>query len=408
MKALHRICAGPGLAAQVGLDEGVRAEGQAARMTRNVGDAVMPCRRSSARAVLATFRLILVVVATGVMLSACGSVEKTTKSSAPVSPMATSSTASPSSPNAVGSSDSTSARDVNIVHDVRYMTQRPGWIPSTLDVYAPKDGGPWPLVVMLHGAGLTRDWLTEWALKAAQRGAVVFVPDWGLADWQVPDPATLSPKRLSVTCAQGHRDLAAVVRFARGSAARYGGDKSRLTLFGHSAGANEAVMEAFSGVAASEGGLNGTGSTVPDALVLLDPDLLLAGDPMWDQYLASRPEILQLLTPWQYVDRRVDFTISVICSGDPALTRPARHIWGKDSWLGVRDPSGDLRRGLQRVGAFRGGRFVNDGALKLLVKRLRAAGDEASYIQLTDSTHTVLGDRGMESLLNSLVPNTQP
>jgi hypothetical protein len=74
----------------------------------------------------------------------------------------------------------------------------------------------------------------------------------------------------------------------------------------------------------------------------------------------------------------------------------------------VRDPSGELRHGLQEVGAFRGGRFVNDGALKLLVQRLRAAGDEATYVQLTDSTHTVLGERGMESLLNALVPRTQP
>jgi hypothetical protein len=143
-------------------------------------------------------------------------------------------------------------------------------------------------------------------------------------------------------------------------------------------------------------------------LVLFDPDLLLAGDPVWNEYLAADPGILRVLTPWQHVKRRVGFPVTVIGSGDPALTRPARNIWAGNSWLAVRDPSGDLRRGLQEVGAFRGGRFVNDGALKLFVKRLRAAGDEATYVQLTDSTHTVLGDRGMESLLNALVPRTQP
>jgi acetyl esterase/lipase len=300
------------------------------------------------------------------------------------------------------------AQDLQIVRDVRYMAQRTGWAPAMLDVYAPKLGGPWPLVVMLHGGGLPRYWLTGWAVKAAQRGAVVFVPDWGLTNTLLPDPATFSSKRLRLTSIQGHGDLAAVVRFARGTATRYGGDPARLTLFGHSAGANEAAMEAFSGVAASKGGPKGAGSTVPDALVLFDPDLLLAGDPVWNEYLAADPAIFRVLTPWQYVDRRVGFPITVIGSGDPILTRPAPNIWARDSWLAVRDPSGDLRRGLGKVGALRGGQFINDGALRLLVRRLRAAGDEATYVQLTDSTHTVLGDRGMESLLNTLVPRTQP
>jgi acetyl esterase/lipase len=300
------------------------------------------------------------------------------------------------------------AQDLQIVRDVRYMAQRTGWTPAMLDVYAPKHGGPWPLVVMLHGGGLPRYWLTGWAVKAAQRGAVVFVPDWGLTNTLLPDPATFSPKRLRMTSVQGHGDLAAVVRFARGTATRYGGDPARLTLFGHSAGANEAAMEAFSGVAASKGGLKGAGSAVPDALVLFDPDLLLAGDPVWNEYLAADPGILRVLTPWQHVNRRVGFPVTVMGSGDPALTRPAPNIWARDSWLAVRDPSGELRRGLEQVGALRCGRFINDGALRLLVRRLRAAGDEATYVQLTDSTHTVLGDRGMESLLDALVPPPQP
>ena len=106
--------------------------------------------------------------------------------------------------------------------------------------------------------------------------------------------------------------------------------------------------------------------------------------------------------------RRVDFPITVIGSGDPALSRPARNLWGKASWLVVRDPSGNLRRGLEKVGAFSGGRFVNDGALKLLVERLRAAGDAATYVQLTDSTHMAVGEEDMESLVDALVPTTQP
>jgi Carboxylesterase family len=340
--------------------------------------------------------VVLIAGMTGAA-TACGGKEAATTSGT-----STSTTAGPT-PTA------TATPAINVVHDVRYMTQRTGWIPATLDVYAPKQGGPWPVVVMLHGGGLRKYWLTAWAVKVAQRGAVVFVPDWGLTvSQQSFSPATISPKELRVASIEGHGDLAAVVRFARGTAARYGGDSANLTLFGHSAGANEASMEAFSGVSASKGGFDGAGSTIPESLVLFDPDLLLAGDPLWDAYLAADPSILQVLTPWQYVNRRVDFPVTLIGSADPALTRQARDPWAKGSWLAVRDPSGNLRRGLEKVGAFSGGRFINDGALKLLLERLQAAGDTATYVQLTGSTHTSLSEEGMQSLLDALVPNTQP
>ena len=341
---------------------------------------------------VAAIMIVALVVLAVFVLAACGGGSSTSVS-----------------PTAAGSaSTAVASHEIQIVRDVRYMTQRAGWIPALLDVYAPKQAGPWPVVVMLHGGGVPRYWMTGWAVKVAQRGAVVFVPDWGFSVSQLPNPATVSPKKLRVTSVEGHGDLAAIVRFARGTAARYGGDSARLTLFGHSAGANEAVMEAFSGVSASAGGLEGAGSATPDSLVLFDPDLLLAGDPMWDAYLAADPGILHVLTPWQYVGRRVDFPITVIGSGDPALSRPVRNVWGNASWLVVRDPSGNLRRGLEKVGAFSGGRFVNDGALKLLVERLRAAGDSATYVQLTDSTHMALGEQDMKSLVDALVPTTQP
>ena len=288
-------------------------------------------------AAVVTSSLVLFFVAT-LTLAGCGGSSATS--------------ASPTSPGSAR--PATATNDIQIVRDVRYMSQRAGWIPATLDVYAPKQPGHWPVVVMLHGGGLPRYWLTGWAAKAAQRGAVVFVPDWGVAvSQQSFSPATISPRKLRVTSVEGHGDLAAVVRFARGTATRYGGDPAHLTLFGHSAGANEAAMEAFSGVSASKGGLEGAGSTTPESLVLFDPDLLLAGDPVWDEYLAADPGILQVLTPWQFVDRRVKFTITVLGSDDPALTRPVRNVWAKDTWLVVRDPSGALRRGLEKVGAFK-------------------------------------------------------
>ena len=170
----------------------------------------------------------------------------------------------------------------------------------------------------------------------------------------------------------------------------------------------QAAMEAFSGAPASEGGLEGAGSTIPESLVLFDGNWMIAGDPVWNRLLAEDPGIMQLTTPWQYLGRRVDFPITVINSGDPYLSVPLGDPWAKDSWLVARDPSGKLRRGLEKLGAFRGRRFTNDYQQALFVQRLRAAGDAVTFVTLKDSSHTELSTEGMKSLLDALVPRTQP
>ena len=122
--------------------------------------------------------------------------------------------------------------------------------------------------------------------------------------------------------------------------------------------------------------------------------------------MAQDPGITQLMTPWRHLGRRVDSPIAVINSGDPDLSMPLGDPWAKDSWLVARDPSGKLRRGLEKLGAFRGHRFTNDYQQELFVQRLRAAGDTVTFITLKDSTHMVLSTKGMESLLDALVPGT--
>ncbi|MCX6374414.1 MAG: alpha/beta fold hydrolase [Actinobacteria bacterium] len=294
--------------------------------------------------------------------------------------------------------------DIRIIYDVRYMSRREGSLPPLLDVYAPKQGGPWPLVVMLHGGGLDTCWMGDWAAQVAQRGAVVFVPEWSRVLESELAAITAAESRASQVGQFG--DVAAAVRFARGTGARYGGDPAHLTLFGHSAGAMQAASEAFSGAPASEGGLEGAGSTLPESLVLLDGDWMIIGDPMWNRLLAEDPGIMQVATPWQYVGRRVDFPVTVINSGDPYLSVPLGDPWAKDSWLVARDPSGKLRRGLEKLGAFRGHRFANDYQQALFAQRLRAAGDAVTFVTLKDSSHTELSPEGMTSLLEALVPGT--
>jgi hypothetical protein len=343
--------------------------------------------RATAAGVLAS-TVTLAVLAT-LMLAACGGSSSTT-----------------ASPSAAGSAlAAREVEDIRIIYDVRYMSRREGSLPPLLDVYAPKQGGPWPLVVMLHGGGVDTEWMGDWAAQVAQRGAVVFVPEWFR---DRPDFDSTTAAEFREVQAEARGDVAAAVRFARGTGARYGGDPARLTLFGHSAGAMQAAMEAFSGAPASKGGLEGSGSTLPESLVLLDGDWMIIGDPVWNRFLAEDPGIMHSAVPWQYLGRRVDFPITVINSGDPYMSVPLGDPWAKDSWLDARDPSGKLRRGLEKLGAFRGHRFTNDSAQALFVRRLRAAGDTVTFITLKDSTHMVLSTEGMESLLDATVPNTRP
>jgi acetyl esterase/lipase len=334
--------------------------------------------------------LLLAAILVATTLAACGGSNSTS-----------------ASPSPGGSTPKTAdLGDVQVVFDVRFMTRREGSLPPLLDVYAPKRAGLWPLVVMLHGGGVDTLWLSDWATQVARRGAVVFVPEWSrLLESEL---ASITAAEFGASQIGSFGDVAAAIRFARGTGARYGGDPERLTLFGHSAGAMEAASEAFSGASASKGGLEGAGSTIPESLVLFDGDWMIASIPMWNRLLAADPGIMQIATPWQYLGRRVDFPITVINSGDPSMSRPLGDPWAKDSWLVARDPSGELRRGLEKLGGFRRHRFTNDSVQALLVQRLRAAGDAVTFVTLKGSTHEALSSEGMKSMLDAIVPRTQP
>jgi hypothetical protein len=332
------------------------------------------------------------IVLAALALTACGGSGTTAASS----PSATTAGATPTT--------TPVAHEIQVFKDIRFMSERKADRPPLLDVYAPKQAGPWPLVVMLPGGFESKDtYMSDWATTVAERGAVVYVPNW-IRILEMPPTA----KELRAVLVGMIGDIAAAVRFARGTGARYGGDPGNLTLFGHSNGAMGATMEAFSRAPASKDALKGAGSTIPESLVVFDGDYLLAQQDPWDVELKEDPGIMQVYTPWHYLGRRVDFPVTVIGSGDPNLSRSLGDPWATDSWFVVRDPSGKLRRGLEGLGDLKGDVYLNEDMLKLFVQRLKAAGDTVTYVRLTDSTHEVLGPDGLESLLDALVPSTQP
>ena len=358
----------------------------------------------------------VLLVGLAALVAACGGTEAATTSvsgtvtTQTVTTTAASSTTTQSvttSEAAVTTTTAGSGMEIVQNGNVPFLTRATGLLPGEVDVYSPKQGGPWPVVVMLHGGGLQRWWYTKWATAVATRGAVVFVPEWMSTEAGSWD---LTPKEWqATTVGQLYGDVAAAVRFARATAAQYGGDPQNVTLFGHSAGAQQAVMEAFTGAPASLGALAGAGSTIPDSLVLFDGDYVI-GDPStpWDKVVANDASAMKHWTPWSYLGQRVDFPITLIASGDPSLTREFGDPWAKDSWLAARDPSGDIRRGLEKLGALKTDLYNAESAQQLLAERLKADGDTVTYVGLTDSKHMQLGPKGMESLLDALVPKTQP
>ena len=107
-----------------------------------------------------------------------------------------------------------------------------------LDVYQPSDSAlvatPRPVVVFFYGGAWQEGSRSDYLFVAealTQRGYVVVVPDYRVY------PEVKYPEFL--------RDGAAAVAWAANNADRYGGDRSRIFLMGHSSGAHIAAMLAL-------------------------------------------------------------------------------------------------------------------------------------------------------------------
>ena len=114
-----------------------------------------------------------------------------------------------------------------------------------LDVYKPRHAAKAPVVVFFYGGswqGGSRSLYPFVGASLAAQGVVTVVPDY----------STFPPARFPTFV----EDAARAVRFARTSAAQWGGDPSRLVLMGHSAGAYIAAMLSFDPQWLEQVGLN--------------------------------------------------------------------------------------------------------------------------------------------------------
>jgi dienelactone hydrolase len=320
---------------------------------------------------------------------------------APTTPSVTAPATAPATPTPSVPASPTPTPSVVATYDLAYESTNPVLVPGELDVYAPAEAGPWPVVVMFHGAPgsspkLDRSELAEHARKLADLGFVVFNASWGHAT----GGSAAAPDRAGLLAVQA--EAACAVEFARAHAAEYGGDPSTMVVFGHSGGAHPAVMATFARPKPAAGCLGGATLGPIDALVTWEGNWLLSVNyPDWDAALAADPKVMDAVTPWSYLADHKDQKVVMLVSENPGalFVREVGDPSAADSWLDVRDPSGALRKQLQKAGAFTDGKLDFVEVQQLLYSVLKAQGNPVSLDTMPDSTHTFLSEAGWKVFL---------
>ena len=315
-------------------------------------------------------------------------------------PTMTPTSASPSSgvatpaPTAPATASPAPTPSVVVTRDLAYESSNPVLTPGVLDVYAPAKAGPWPVVVMFHGFRGDKWELREYARRVADLGLVVFA-----ATWASGMPTIESYRHASFSQA------ACAVAFARAHAVEYGGDPGTMVVYGHSAGAHVATEVAFARPEPSAGCLGGATLGAIDALVTWEGNWLLSATlPSimdWDGTLAADPGILPEVTPWAKLAEHKDLKVVMLVSDHPGafFERAVGDPWAADSWLAVRDPSGDLRMQLEANGALADGIFDFVDGQQLLFSVLKAQGNPVSLDVMPGSAHDYVGEAGWKVFL---------
>jgi dienelactone hydrolase len=278
---------------------------------------------------------------------------------------------------------------VVVTNDVAYESSNPAFTPGVLDVYAPAEDGPWPVVVMVPAGD--KGAYQEHARRVADLGFVVFVPDWGVGmSPSGPDYDDILATGSQAACA---------VEFARANAAKYGADPATMILFGHSAGASTASIVAFARPEPSVGCLaNGPLGKI-DALVTWDGEWLAQTTFFgWDERIAADPRLFDALSPWTDLPRHTDLKVVMLSEAEPNADynyeRPLPDAAAMKAFFGPRDPSGVLRAQLEADGALGDGVLDALEAQQLLFSILKAQGNPVTLDLMPGTNHTTIGVDG--------------
>jgi len=179
--------------------------------------------------------------------------------------------------------------------DIPYCTMD-GKQQQRMDVYFPSSGGPWPVMLFIHGGGWSDGDKSPLAMVPTEAGFLVVSINYRLY------PAYRFPAMIE--------DVKCAVRYLRAHAGQYNLDPQRIGLVGHSAGAHLAALAGL--VDASAGWDVGPyldqSSTVQAVVVIAGPaDLTLDFPEMARELIAGvfGPDQVISASPVNHVHRQV-------------------------------------------------------------------------------------------------------
>lgn len=169
----------------------------------------------------------------------------------------------------------------------------------TLDVYHPTAAASGPVVVFAPGRGGTKADGRPFGETWAENGAVSYVVSM-----------SYNPPFLDAV-----EDLACAVRFARATAAEYGGDPDEVTLVGFSLGASAGAVVALSGDDHTTGCVQAGTSALPDTFVGYEGayDWAHADYPLGlDLLEQDDPELWAAIDPYAHVGEHPELVVRLI------------------------------------------------------------------------------------------------
>lgn len=280
-----------------------------------------------------------------------------------------------------------------------------GWYEARLDVYAPveRGDGDLPVVVMFHGAPgvIEKASLHNVAEATAERGAVVFVPNWGNFRWGDDPDAARSRGLMTMDAA------ACAVSYAVVHAAEYGGDPERLALLGNSAGASPAALAGLRTAEPFPLCAVEPQAFVPDTVVLWEGDWLLATI-VWDRFGDGLPTVMEAYTPWTWLDQPARPAVVVATTAGGRALEKRCEASATAPWLATRDPDGSLARRLETLGAFDDGCLDVAEPTAVLAAVMREKGFAVEELMLPESSHTSLRRADLATLLDALFAGLDP
>ncbi len=288
-------------------------------------------------------------------------------------------------PTAASASSQATAAGFSRTTDVHYLTLN--GVELLMDVYTPMGKGPWPVVVAFHGlSSALKDAATNTVVaeEAAARGMVVFAPSWIAGE---PFPLTIEDITMLNQAAK------CSVAFAQQHAADFGGDPARTVVYGFSAGAGPALVAALEPSTATVRGCQT--AAIPDpvvGVVLGDGEYFFHSENFDGAFQADLAPMQAVVASWTDPTSwpaNLDAGFSLWVAADATAQRAFDDPSDPSGWLAQRDPTGSIRRDLDRLGALDDGIVSNIDSANLLRLRLSEAGIGATLEEYPGS-HTTL------------------